>query len=69
MKYWRAIFSAASTASEPRAEHASDALLADAIRKGWVRPPAAPQGALPPRRPVAPLADILNELAADRGDR
>jgi antitoxin (DNA-binding transcriptional repressor) of toxin-antitoxin stability system len=52
-----------------RAGHISDVLLADAVREGWVRPPLRTSAALPDRRPVAPLADLLAELDRDRGDR
>jgi antitoxin (DNA-binding transcriptional repressor) of toxin-antitoxin stability system len=52
-----------------RAADAGDALLADAVRRGWLRPPVAASGALPARKPVARLADLLRELDADRGDR
>ena len=52
-----------------RAEHASDALLADVVRQGWLRPPVL--AARPPlqRHPVAPLSDLLHELAEDRTDK
>jgi hypothetical protein len=33
------------------------------------QPPVMASGPLPPRRPVARLADVLRELAADRADR
>jgi antitoxin (DNA-binding transcriptional repressor) of toxin-antitoxin stability system len=52
-----------------RAVEVSDALLADVVRRGWLRPPIASSEALPPRKPVAPLADLLQELDADRSDR
>ena len=52
-----------------RAGQVADVLLAEAVRKGWVRPPLRTSGALPDRRPVAPLADLLGELNLDRGDR
>lgn len=52
-----------------RAVDVSDALLADVVRRGWLRPPIAPSGVLPARKPVAPLADLLQELDADRSDR
>ena len=52
-----------------RAADVSDALLADVVRRGWLRPPVAPSEALPARKPVAPLADLLRELDDDRGDR
>jgi antitoxin (DNA-binding transcriptional repressor) of toxin-antitoxin stability system len=52
-----------------RAVDVSDALLADVVRRGWLRPPVAPSATLPARKPVAPLADLLRELDEDRGDR
>ena len=52
-----------------RAVDVSDALLADVVRRGWLRPPIAPFETLPTRKPVAPLADLLRELDEDRGDR
>ena len=52
-----------------RAEDVGDALLADVLRQGWLRPPLVAPRTRPPRRPVAPLADLLTELAADRRDR
>lgn len=51
------------------AELGSDALLADAVRAGWLRPPMLPTGGVPPRAPVAPLADLMSELEQDRADR
>ena len=56
----------------PRPDHTGtvgNALLAEARRKGWVTAAAVPGAATPPRAPVAPLADLLTELEADRGDR
>jgi hypothetical protein len=50
-------------------EHVADALLAEAVRNGWLRAPLLAGGAAPPRRPVAPLADLLAELDADRAER
>ena len=57
----------------PRAERSpilADALLADAVRKGWLTPPAAP-GSEPPRvpAPIMTLDQILTELDEDRSDR
>lgn len=52
-----------------RSEWASDALLADAVRSGWLAPPTMP-GAGPPRRvPTATAAVLLDELDGDREDR
>jgi antitoxin (DNA-binding transcriptional repressor) of toxin-antitoxin stability system len=54
---------------EGRAEPARDALLADAVRRGYLTPPLGPVSAEVPRRPVAPLAHLLESLDADRADR
>jgi len=56
----------------PRSDRApllADAHLADAVRRGWLRPPLLPQRTIPPRRTVGKLAEILGELAVDRADR
>jgi prevent-host-death family protein len=56
----------------PRAERApllADAQLADAVRKGWLTPPALAGVDVPPRRPVARFRDLLQELQADRDER
>lgn len=56
----------------PRVERApllADAQLADAVRKGWLRPPALSATSIPPRLPVAKLQDLLAELADDRAER
>jgi antitoxin (DNA-binding transcriptional repressor) of toxin-antitoxin stability system len=50
-------------------EFAADAVLADAVRSGWLRPPLLPATGEPPRHPVAPLSDVLKELDLDRGER
>jgi prevent-host-death family protein len=47
----------------------ADALLADIVRKGWLTPPLCGTDALPPRRPVASLAEILSGLEHDRAER
>lgn len=54
---------------EGRSEVVSDALLADAVRNGWVVPRTLPRGFVPPRLPVARTADILRELREDRDAR
>ena len=46
-----------------------DALLAETRRKGWVTGPALRGSGPPPRAPVAPLAELLGELDADRDER
>jgi antitoxin (DNA-binding transcriptional repressor) of toxin-antitoxin stability system len=52
-----------------RAERIDDALLADAVRNGWLQPPVTIAGPLPPRQPVTRLGDLLHDLAADRAER
>lgn len=47
----------------------SDAVLAEAVREGWLTPALGATGPLPLRRPVASLTAILDELASDREDR
>ena len=46
-----------------------DAVLAEAVRKGWITPAVLPPGSPPPRLPVAPLKKIVGELEADRTER
>ena len=52
-----------------RAADVSDALLADVVRRGWLRPPVLASQALPPRKPVTRLSELLGDLDVDRGDR
>jgi antitoxin (DNA-binding transcriptional repressor) of toxin-antitoxin stability system len=52
-----------------RSDMLGDAMLADAVRQGWITPPLLPLAEPPPRKPVAPLRDLLNELRGDREDR
>ncbi len=47
----------------------SDALLAEAMRHGWLSAPLVVREGPPPRAPVAPLAQLLKELHDDREDR
>ena len=54
---------------EGRAEVTRDALLADAVRKGWFTPAVGSVGEAVPRRPVTTLGVLLEELADDRADR
>jgi hypothetical protein len=44
-------------------------LLRDVAAEGYVTPATIPPGAPPPSHPVAPLAELLRELDADRADR
>ena len=54
---------------EGRSPLLNDALLADAVRSGWLRPPQWQAAGTPPRLPVAPWSELSQELARDRGDR
>jgi antitoxin (DNA-binding transcriptional repressor) of toxin-antitoxin stability system len=47
----------------------ADAQLAEAVRRGWITPPALPTGTPPPRKPVISLHELLRELEQDREDR
>ncbi|MBM3530363.1 MAG: prevent-host-death protein [Alphaproteobacteria bacterium] len=47
----------------------SDAMLADAIRKGWITPPALPGDEPPPRKPVMSFDELMRDLGEDREDR
>lgn len=48
----------------------ADALLAEAVRQGWMTPPLLPVAGAPHTPgPVAPLGDLLSELESDRSER
>jgi len=47
----------------------ADALLAEAVRQGWVTPPALSTSGPPPRKPVMSFRDLFRELERDRSDR
>ena len=55
---------------ETRSPVLADAMLADAVRKGWLTPALSP-GSEPPRGgpPEASLSVLLSELEGDRSDR
>lgn len=52
-----------------RSELIDDAMLADAVRKGWITPAALRAGTPPPRKPVGPTDEILRALREDRDTR
>ena len=52
-----------------RGPYVVDAVLAEAMRRGWLSAPLFGGSVVPPRLPVAPLSVLLRELDADRGDR
>jgi antitoxin (DNA-binding transcriptional repressor) of toxin-antitoxin stability system len=47
----------------------ADALLAEAVRKGWLTPATLASGNPPPRKPIMAFRDLMNELQQDREDR
>lgn len=47
----------------------ADALLAEAVRRGWITPPALPAAGTPPRNPVMPFRELKRELDEDRSER
>jgi antitoxin (DNA-binding transcriptional repressor) of toxin-antitoxin stability system len=47
----------------------SDALLAEAVREGWITAPLVVAEGPPPRQPVATWDELARELDADRDER
>jgi antitoxin (DNA-binding transcriptional repressor) of toxin-antitoxin stability system len=47
----------------------SDALLLDAVRRGWITPPVLVGREPPERKPIMRIDDLLNNLKRDRADR
>lgn len=47
----------------------SDAVLAEAVRRGWLSAPVAVREGPPGRAPLAPLDSLLRELDVDRDER
>ncbi|MDE0126559.1 MAG: hypothetical protein OXN97_18495 [Bryobacterales bacterium] len=55
---------------ETRSPVLADAVLADAVRKGWLTPPLLPLAGTPPvPEPRVPLEEVLVELEVDRSER
>ncbi len=52
-----------------RAEHLADAILAEAVREGWLTAPLMVAEGPPPRQPVAKWSDLAREFRDDRGER
>jgi antitoxin (DNA-binding transcriptional repressor) of toxin-antitoxin stability system len=46
-----------------------DAMLAEAVRRGWLTPALGSPGGSVPRDPVTALDGLLAEMAGDRADR
>jgi hypothetical protein len=52
-----------------RSPFLADALLAEAVREGWLAPPVLTDSEPPPRKPVKALRDLMRDLLQDRKDR
>lgn len=58
-----------SPPSQPSSAVTQDSFFTEAVKRGWITPPAIVSDEPPPRLPVAPLRDLLRELDEDRTDR
>jgi antitoxin (DNA-binding transcriptional repressor) of toxin-antitoxin stability system len=47
----------------------ADALLAEAVREGWLTPPPLAGSGPPPRKPMMSFRELMKELQHDREDR
>jgi antitoxin (DNA-binding transcriptional repressor) of toxin-antitoxin stability system len=56
-------------ARQERSQMTADAVLADAVRKGWITPPLGSIDGPPSRLPVMPIEALLKALEADREGR
>ena len=54
---------------EGTSENAQDALLAEAVRNGWLRPPILRSADVPASRPVLPFSEVMRALDESRGER
>jgi antitoxin (DNA-binding transcriptional repressor) of toxin-antitoxin stability system len=45
-----------------------DAVLADAVRQGWVTPAVIASEDAPPRKPIMAFRDLMRDLQRDRDD-
>lgn len=55
---------------EARSPFLADAMLAEAVRKGWLTPPVLAGSGVPPvPEPIMTLKELIGELEADRHDR
>jgi antitoxin (DNA-binding transcriptional repressor) of toxin-antitoxin stability system len=52
-----------------RSSMVADAMLAEAMRQGWITPPALPARGVPPRKPVISFRKLKRELEDDRSER
>ena len=54
---------------ETRSPELADALLADAVRRGWITPATLPPGLVPPNDPVVSWRELRDAVDRDREDR
>jgi hypothetical protein len=47
----------------------ADAWLAEAVRNGWITPPAFASDAAMPRKPIMSFRELMREIEADREER
>ena len=47
----------------------ADVMLAEAVRQGWITPPALPTAGVPPRNPVMSFRELKRELDEHRRER
>jgi antitoxin (DNA-binding transcriptional repressor) of toxin-antitoxin stability system len=47
----------------------ADAMMAEAVRRGWLTPPTLAGEGPPPRLPVLKFAELMDQLVGDREDR
>ena len=47
----------------------ADAMLAEAVREGWLTPPVVTSDAPPPRKPALAFDRLMAQLRQDREDR
>lgn len=47
----------------------ADAMLAQAVREGWITPPVFAPGEVPPRQPVASFDETMRDLQRSRDER
>jgi antitoxin (DNA-binding transcriptional repressor) of toxin-antitoxin stability system len=52
-----------------RAPVLADALLSEAVRRGWITPPALAASGPPPRKPVTSFRKLQKEIEEDRSER
>jgi antitoxin (DNA-binding transcriptional repressor) of toxin-antitoxin stability system len=52
-----------------RSRFAGNAVMAELVRKGLVRPPLVPLTGPPPRKPIMTFQELMNDLERDREDR